>query len=50
MKYMKYKGPYRILEILKNNIVKLVISNKRIRIVHSDMLKICKTRPIADSG
>jgi len=49
MKYMKYKGSYRILEILGNNIVKLVISDKRTRIVHNDMLKICQTRLIADS-
>jgi len=31
----QYKGPYKILEILGNNNVKLAISDKRTRIVHS---------------
>jgi len=42
----QYKEPYKILEILGNNNVKLAISGKRIKIVHSDKLvklKICKT-------
>jgi len=41
----QYKGPYKILEILGNNNVKLAISDKRTRIVHSDKLKVCRTRP-----
>jgi len=42
----QYKGLYKILEILRNNNVKLAINDKRTRIVHSDKLKIYKTRPI----
>jgi len=41
----QYKGPYKILEILGNNNVKLAISDKRTRIVYSDKLKVCRTRP-----
>jgi len=41
----QYRGPYKILETLGNNNVKLAISNKRTRIVHSDKLKICKAQP-----
>jgi len=41
----QYKGPYKILETLGNNNVKLAISDKWTRIVHSDKLKICRTRP-----
>jgi len=32
----QYKGPYKILEILGNNNIKLSISDKRTRIVHSE--------------
>jgi len=38
----EYKGPYKILEILRNNNVKLAISGKWTRIVHSHELKICR--------
>jgi len=38
----QYKGPYKILEILESNNVKLAISDKRTRIVHSDKLKVCR--------
>jgi len=41
----QYKRIYRISEILGNNNVKLDISDKRTKIVHSDMLKIYKTHP-----
>jgi len=41
----QYKGLYKILGILGNNNVKLAISDKRTRIVHSDKLKVCRTRP-----
>jgi len=41
----QYKGPYKMLEILRNNNVKLAISDKRTRIVHSDKLKVRRTRP-----
>jgi len=41
----QYKGSYKILEILENNNIKLAISDKRIRSVHNEKLKICKTRP-----
>jgi len=37
----QYKGLYRILEILRNNKVKLTISDKRKKIVNSDKLKKC---------
>jgi len=40
----EYKGPYKILEILGDSNVKLAISGKRTRIVHSDKLKVCRTR------
>jgi len=40
----QYKGSYKILEILGNSNVKLAISDKRTRIVHSDKLKVCRTR------
>jgi hypothetical protein len=36
----QYIGPYRIIQTLKNNNVKLAISNNKIRIVHKDKLKI----------
>lgn len=39
----QYKGPYRILEILDNNNVKLRITNSLNRTVHIDKLKICPT-------
>jgi len=38
------KKPYKILEILGNNNVKLAISDKRTIIVHSDKLNIFKIR------
>jgi len=41
----QYKGSYKILEILGNINVKFAISDKRIRIVYSNKLKVCKTRP-----
>jgi len=41
----QYKGFYKILEILGNINVKFAISDKRTRIVHSNKLKVCKTRP-----
>jgi len=41
----QYKRPYKILEILGNNNVKLTISDKRTRIVHNDKLKVCRTQP-----
>jgi len=37
----QYKGLYQILEILRNNKVKLAISDKRKKIVNSDKLKKC---------
>jgi len=39
---LQYKGSYKVLEILESNNVKLAISDKRTRIVHSDKLKICR--------
>jgi len=39
----QYKESYKILEILGNNNIKLAISDKRTRIVHSDKLKVCRT-------
>jgi len=44
----QYTGPYKILEILENN-VKLAISDKRIKIVHSDKLRISKTQSTESS-
>jgi len=38
----EYKGPYKILEILGDSNVKLAISGKWTRIVHSDKLKVCR--------
>jgi len=43
----QYKGSYKILEILGNNNIKLAISDKRTRIVHSDKLKVCRTNRAA---
>ncbi|KYQ49306.1 hypothetical protein ALC60_11629, partial [Trachymyrmex zeteki] len=36
----QYTGPYEIIEVLKNNNVKIRISNLRTRIVHTDKLKL----------
>lgn len=34
-----YTGPYKVVELLKNNNVKLAISQRKTRIVHEDKLK-----------
>lgn len=44
----QYRGPYEILEVLKNNNVKLAVSKNRTRIVHCDKLK--KLRYIGERG
>jgi len=41
----QYKGPYKILEILGNNNVKLAINDKQTKILHSDKLNVYKTGP-----
>jgi len=38
----QYKGPHKILKILGNNNIKLAISDKWTRIVHSNKLKVCE--------
>ncbi|KAL6440856.1 hypothetical protein ACFW04_003346 [Cataglyphis niger] len=35
----QYTGPYRVIEVLKNNNVKIAISRHKTRIVHADKLK-----------
>ena len=42
----QYIGPFKIIEILSNNNVRIRISYKKTRIVHTDKLKIKKTRPV----
>jgi len=41
----QYIGSYKILETLDNNNVRLEISDKRTKVVHSDKIRICKARP-----
>lgn len=44
----QYLGPYTIVEILRNNNVKIDLGNGRTRVVHMDKLKLSKgTRPIS---
>jgi len=44
-----YTGPYKNIETLKSylkfNNIKIGINDKKVKIVQSDKLKICKTRP-----
>jgi len=40
----QYTGPYRIIEVLRNNNVRIKISNRLARTVHTDKLKPCPTR------
>jgi len=37
-------GPYEILDILNENNVKIKINNNRIKIVHTDKLKLAESR------
>jgi len=41
----QYAGPYKIIETLENNNIRIAISDRKVKVVHSDKLKICKTRP-----
>jgi len=41
----QYTGPYKNIEALENNNIKIAISDRKVRVVHSDKLKICKTQP-----
>jgi len=40
----QYTGPYKIIESLKNNNIKIAISDRRVRILDSDKLNIYRTR------
>jgi len=40
----QYTGPYKIIETLENNNVKIAISDRKVKVVQSDKLKICKTK------
>ena len=40
----QYSGPYRVIELLPNNNVKILIDN-RTRVVHEDKLKVSHIEP-----
>lgn len=40
----QYEGPYEIIEILRNNNVKIKLSNTRTKIVHMDKIRLSKTK------
>ena len=41
----EYDGPYTIIEILKNNNVKIAVSPRRTKVVHQDRIKRAYTPP-----
>jgi len=46
----QYTGPYKIIETLENNNIKIAISDGKVKVVHRDKLKIYKIRPSRLSG